>query len=203
MAIDLVEGSFDALIFDCDGTLVDTAPAHYSALSAALRKHDLHMDSEWYFERVGLAPKNLLDAYEEAYGTLPVSRATLLEPYTEAFLKSLHEIQEITVVADVARTWKGRVPMSVASNGQRENVKGSLGSAGLLPFFDYVIGIEDVNHGKPEPDIFLEAARRMAVDPTRCIVLEDSDEGLAGARAAGMRGIDIRETWTPEWKIQR
>jgi HAD superfamily hydrolase (TIGR01509 family) len=63
----------------------------------------------------------------------------------------------------------------------------------LRPLFDYVVTAEDVGHGKPAPDVYLEAARRMKVDPTQCVVFEDSDEGLEAAHRAGMRGIDIRK----------
>lgn len=200
MAIILQAGSFDAIIFDCDGTLVDTAPAHYRAIQQALQLVGRDMPAPWYFARVGLTPDALLDQYEEAFGLLPVSRPDLLRPYASAFQRSAEELREITVVADVARAWHGRVPMAVASNGQRENVAGSLRSAGLLSLFDFIVSAEDVSRGKPAPDVFLAAAERMQVTPPRCLVLEDTDEGLEAAHAAGMAAIDIRESWTPAWK---
>ena len=200
MAIELEPGTFDALIFDCDGTLVDTAPAHYSAIRHALQRIGRDMHSAWYFDRVGLTPDALLDAYEAEDGSLPISRTELLKPYAVAFQDSSDKLQEVGIVADVARAWKGKVPMAVASNGQRGNVASSLRSVGLLNLFDPLVTAEDVRQGKPAPDIFLEAAARMGVEPGRCIVLEDSKEGLAAAKAAGMPAIDIRESWTPDWK---
>ncbi len=95
-------------------------------------------------------------------------------------------------VASLARLWHGRVPMAVASNGRRANVEASLGATGLLPLFDVLVAAEDVAAGKPAPDVFLESARRLGVEPAGCVVLEDSDEGLAAAHAAGMRSIDVR-----------
>ena len=83
--------------------------------------------------------------------------------------------------------------MSVASNGVRANVEATLVSAKLRSLFDYVVTADDVQHGKPAPDVYLEAARRMQVDPTHCVVFEDSDEGLEAAHRAGIRGIDIRK----------
>ncbi len=200
MTLRLQDGSFDALIFDCDGTLVDTAPAHYRALSRALDRHHLQMDAAWYFARVGLTPAALLDAYESSFGLLPVPRKELMRSYTEAYQSAIGELQEITIVATVARQWKGRVPMAVASNGERENVVGSLRSAGLLDLFDHVVAAEDVSRGKPSPDLFLEAAQRMQVAPGRCLVLEDSDEGVSASQSAGMAVVDVRESWTPAWK---
>jgi len=90
------------------------------------------------------------------------------------------------------------VPMAVASNGRRENVEASLTVTKLRPLFDFIVAAEDVERGKPAPDVFLEAARRMAVSPARCVVFEDSDEGLEAARRAGMRTIDIREYFAPQ-----
>jgi len=199
----LEDGSFDGLIFDCDGTLVDTAPAHYGALQTALATQARSMEAPWYFARVGLTPKALLDEYEATFGALAVSHAELLAGYKVAYQAALATLKEVALVANLARAWKGRVPMAVASNGERENVSASLRSVGLLELFDTVVAAEDVARGKPEPDVFLEAARRLGVRPERCVVLEDSDEGLAGARAAGMRAIDIRESWTPEWKKKK
>jgi HAD superfamily hydrolase (TIGR01509 family) len=88
--------------------------------------------------------------------------------------------------------------MAVASNGRRGIVEASLTATKLRPLFDYVVAAEDVARGKPEPDVFLEAARRMGVAAADCIVFEDTDEGLEGARRAGMRRVDIREYFSPE-----
>lgn len=88
--------------------------------------------------------------------------------------------------------------MAVASNGRRRNVEATLRVTKLLPLFNCIVAGEDVVHGKPEPDVFLEAARRMQVEPERCVVFEDSNEGLEAAHRAGMRGIDIRTFYLPQ-----
>jgi beta-phosphoglucomutase-like phosphatase (HAD superfamily) len=198
MVMKLVEGNFSGLIFDCDGTLVDTAPAHYQALQDGLEPFGLSMDSAWYFERVGLTPAALLDEYEAIVGA--IDREKIIAGYTVAFQAGLARLEEVEIVAAIAREWRGRVPMSVATNGRRTNVEGTLRATGLLDLFDMVVAAEDVKHGKPAPDVFLEAARRMGVPAERCVVFEDSDEGLEAARLAGMDGRDIRLVFTPAWK---
>ncbi|GGG84723.1 HAD family hydrolase [Edaphobacter dinghuensis] len=196
MGISLVEGTFAGLIFDCDGTLVDTAPAHWAALQVGLDAYGLTVAKEWYYPRGGLTPDALMDDYEVLLGR-PVPREDILARHRAAFQAGLQGLQEVRVVAEIAREWHGRVPMAVASNGRRQNVEASLTVTKLLPLFDYVVTAEDVARGKPEPDVFLEAARRMGVAAADCIVFEDTDEGLEGARRAGMRGIDIREYFMP------
>jgi beta-phosphoglucomutase-like phosphatase (HAD superfamily) len=198
MTTDLEEGSFSGLIFDCDGTLVDTAPLHYHALQVALEPQGLAMDGGWYFERVGLTPAALFDAFEEQVGRF--DRERVVREYTVAFQQGLSRLREVELIAGIARGWKGRVPMAVASNGRKLNVEATLRATGLLELFDYVVAAEDVERGKPEPDVFLEAARRMGVAAERCVVFEDSDEGLEAARRAGMDGRDIRLVFTPAWK---
>ncbi len=195
MAFSLIEGTFAALIFDCDGTLVDSAPAHLHSIQQALEPLGLTMTEEWYHPRHGLGPHPLIDEYEAECGVSSpnIDRDALFARNNAAFQAAIPLIEEITFVADIARAWHRRVPMSVASNGVRENVEASLVSTKLRPLFDHVITADDVKHGKPAPDVYLEAARRMMVDPAKCIVFEDSDEGLEAAHRAGMRGIDIRK----------
>ena len=187
---------FSALIFDCDGTLVDTAPAHFFAITQALAVQGHTMDRDWYMARAGLTPDALLDAQEAAVAAqgkiASLDRATVFSTYNDHFQAGLHLLREVTAVADLARTWHNRVPLAVASNGRLANVQASLRTTGLLPLFDLIVSADDVAHGKPAPDVFLEAARRMAVTPELCVVLEDSDEGLHAAQAAGMRAVDVR-----------
>ena len=196
-AISLVEGDFRALVFDCDGTLVDSAPAHLGALQKAMEPLGLTMTGDWYYPRVGLGPDDLLDEYEEHVCQKGLPRGEILERYDAAFKRCLPLVHEIAVIAGVAREWHGRVPMAVASNGRRENVEATLCAAKLLPLFDLIVGAEDVQNGKPAPDVYLEAARRMKVAPDECVAFEDSEQGLMAARAAGMRTVDIREHFTP------
>lgn len=197
MGISLIQGTFAGLIFDCDGTLVDTAPAHLAALQVGLDAHGLAMAKEWYYPRGGLTPDALIDDYEALLG-VTVPREDIFARYTVAFQAGLQCLQEVTVIAEIAREWHGRVPMAVASNGRRENVEASLTITKLRPLFDYIVAAEDVKRGKPAPDVFLEAARRMGIAAASCVVFEDSDEGLEGARLAGMRSVDIREYFAPQ-----
>jgi beta-phosphoglucomutase-like phosphatase (HAD superfamily) len=197
MAFVLEKGTFDALVFDCDGTLVDSAGAHLYSIQEALAPLGLSMPPEWYQSRHGLGPDDLLDAYEAEFKVESLARADFYERANEAYLGGVNLIQEIKVVADVARQWFGTVPMAVASNGVRKNVEATLIATRLRPLFYTIVTAGEVKHAKPAPDVYLEAARRMRVKPERVTVFEDSDEGLEAAKRAGMRSFDIRKVWAP------
>ncbi len=182
---------FRALIFDCDGTLVDTARAHLSAYNVALAEAGERMHWHWYSTRLGVPARELLLAFfAERQIALDVDHA--VATHARAYRSAFPQMREITAVADVARTYFGQVPMAVGSNGIRANVVGSLEGAGLLALFDTVVGVDEVERGKPEPDIYLNAAHRLKVAPADCIVFEDSAEGLEAALRAGMRTRDVR-----------
>ncbi len=199
-SIVLEEGTFDALLFDCDGTLVESAPAWLMAINHALGTDARPMPQAWYYDRLGLSPSDLLDAFEAEFGSLTISRSEFYARCTGAFGSASHALQEVVIVGELARTWHGRKRMAVVSNAQRLAVVSSLTAIDLLSLFPTLITIEDVVRGKPEPDIYLRAAEVLQVVPSRCTVLEDSVEGLTAATRAGMQAIDIREYWTPIWK---
>ena len=92
--------------------------------------------------------------------------------------------------------------MAVTSGGIREIVEATLATVNLLYLFDAVVTIEDVpGRGKPVPDMFLKAARRLRVPPNECTVFEDSDEGIEAARLDGMSATDVRLVYRPTWRF--
>lgn len=183
--------SFDALIFDCDGTLVDTGPTHLAAYNMALRPLGVSIPDEYYRPRFGLAPQDLLRGFLSAHG-ISADVEPIIQNYSQVYQEDLSRLTEIRIVADVARRYQGTVPMAVASNGRRPNVERTLRAVGLHALFDTLVTIEDVAQGKPAPDIYLEAGRRLGATPAACLVFEDTDEGLTAARRAGMQARDVR-----------
>ena len=98
----------------------------------------------------------------------------------------------IEPVVRLVRQYHGKLPMAVASGGTLQLVSKTLTALSLLDCFQAIVTADDVKHGKPAPDIFWEAARRIGVEARLCCVLEDGEPGLQAARAAGMTEIDIR-----------
>ncbi|RLU81752.1 hypothetical protein CTZ27_31555 [Streptomyces griseocarneus] len=181
------------LIFDWDGTLADTQYANYLAMAEALRRHGVGLDRSWFDERTGLSSAELVEALmEEAAVTGPVPVAEVVRARDAAFLRGCHRIREVPAVADVVRAYHGTLPVAVASGGARRVIEATIPHVGLREQIDVLVTREDVDRGKPWPDLFLLAARRLGVPPGDCLVYEDSDEGLLAAGAAGMAAIDVR-----------
>jgi beta-phosphoglucomutase-like phosphatase (HAD superfamily) len=186
----VIEDGCSAILFDCDGTLVDTTRAHLAGYNLALAEHGAVMSWQWYRERLGINARDLLLLFAREFA-VPLEIERAMPIYARAFHDNLNLVREISIVAEVARKYHRRLPMAVASNGHGEHVRASLTQAGLLPLFDVTLGRESVTHGKPAPDLYLEAARRLGVDAHRCLVFEDSKEGLESARRAGMQAYDV------------
>jgi beta-phosphoglucomutase family hydrolase len=184
--------SYSGLIFDFDGTLVDTGALHFRTWAQVLRDHGVELDEVWFDERRGLAGVELIRQLNEHYA-VSLEVANLSQRKQRLYAELVHTVKEITVVADIVRAHHRKVPMAVASANVRPQVVVTLRAMDLLNYFDAIVTSEDVRNHKPEPDLFLLAAERLHAEPARCLVYEDSEEGLEAARRAGMAVIDVRE----------
>lgn len=179
------------LIFDCDGTLVDSFPVYSRAWTAGFALSGATMSVDWYEKRNGLSEHVLMDDFERDHGVI-LDRDSVIRTMRTQCLELMGEhLKEIEVVTSIARRFKGHLPLAVASGGSRAIVTASLSALGIAALFDTVVTFDDVGMAKPAPDLFLEAAQRMAVAPGHCLVFEDSAQGLEAALHARMPVIDV------------
>jgi HAD superfamily hydrolase (TIGR01509 family) len=179
------------LIFDCDGTLVDSMPTHMKAWEHAITYFNAPWNYDFVYERKGQTTIGIVDDYNRYFGTNLIGDQVSMVKQ-EYFRKINNDTQPIKEVVDVVYRYKNILPMAVASGGSRENVTAQLKAAGLIEFFPIILTGDDPVKTKPAPDIFLEAARRMNIPPHLCQVFEDGDLGLEGAEKAGMLTTDVR-----------
>jgi HAD superfamily hydrolase (TIGR01509 family) len=181
----------NALIFDCDGTLADTMPAHYQAWMEILRPFGVSFPEDRFYAMGGMPTGTIV---EKLFGEakVPANVSVLTRQKEEAFIRRMGEIRPIEKVVEIARKARGRLPMAVASGGHRHMVEKTLRQIGILEWFPVIVAAEDTVRHKPEPDVFLEAARRLGVEPADCTVYEDTDLGIEAARRAGMHWVDVR-----------
>lgn len=188
-----IDENIKALIFDCDGTLVDSMPKHWEAWQETLTEFGLECPTSYLERHAGVPIKETLLAFLKDY---KVEKEIDPDEFTKRkhakSLEKLMEVQPIQEVVDVVKKYYGKLPMSVASGGARQNVMASLNAIDVAKYFEIVITADDPIQGKPNPDIFLYAAYRMKVKPGDCLVFEDGAMGIAAAQRAGMKYFDVR-----------
>lgn len=184
--------NYKALIFDLDGTLANTMPVHYKACQIVCNKYGFNFPEDFFYDQAG---KPTLEVFKLLIKKLDKNLdATALGTEKEiVFLSLIHEVEPLSLIADVAVLNKGKVPMAIGSGSQRKSVDLTLEAIGMSNYFDVVVSCDDVNKFKPHPETFLKAAAQMNVSPKDCIVFEDGDLGIEAAKKAGMVVIDIRQ----------
>jgi len=190
--------AYDGFIFDCDGTLADSMPLHYQAWSETLalklgRPSDF---TESMFYRYGGMPaRQILERLNRDYGYgLPVEKTA--HEKEMRFVELLPGIQPVPEVFEVLTRLGPAAKVAVASGGFTEIVRDTLNRIGTKVGPDetvkFIVGSDQVAHGKPAPDLFLRAAELLQAKPARCLVFEDAEPGFLAAKAAGMDYIDVR-----------
>ena len=186
---------YDGLVFDCDGTLADTMPAHYVAWCATMNRYGITFPEDRFYSLGGVPTRKIIHMLATEAGVVLDCDAVAKEK-EEAFHQSLHAVGPIDVVVAIAEAHRGRLPMAVATGTVRWSAERVLRHIGIWDWFGAVVCADDVQNHKPEPDVYLLAAERLKVNPRRCCAYEDTDLGIASARAAGMDVIDIRTLLT-------
>lgn len=179
------------LIFDCDGTLADTMALHYAAWEEAFAALDLYCPLEFLIRHNGLPTDQIVLRYNAEFGQ-HVEVAAFVADKDQRSQARMDQSRPLEPVAKLAREYFGRLPMAVVSGGTRANVERTLRVIGLRDLFPVVLTADDGLPPKPAPELFLEAARRLGVEPRYCQVFEDAEAGLEAARRAGMLATDVR-----------
>lgn len=180
------------LIFDCDGTLADTMPLHWRAWQIVSARYKLHFPEDRFYSLGGVPSRDILKMLAEEQG-VSLDHLKAAHEKEEAYLPLMPQVEPIHVVVNVARENHGKIPMAVASGGTRQIIPQVLEHLGIAQLFNAVVTSECVVNQKPAPDIFLEAARRIGVEPRFCRAYEDTDLGLQAIRSAGMEAVDVRQ----------
>lgn len=187
------------VIFDMDGVLVASGPAHDAAWRATARKHGLNITSEQFRATFGRPSRDIvrllwnrtltdaeIRAIDEEKEALYRELVTGMVPLTIGVRETLHGLRE------------ARVPLAVATSAPPANLELVLREKDLGPLFHALVTGDDIQHGKPAPDCFLLAAERLQLPASRCVVVEDAPVGIQAARAAGMAVIGFVGTYPAE-----
>ena len=187
-----IDPSAKALIFDCDGTLVDTIPHHREAIREILSDLGFQFPEDFIKKQSGIPMTIIAEMLNNEYGfNLNIEEFSKLKDQRAGEKIALYA-KPIEPVVRIVHLYHGRLPMAVASGGIRRNVLNALAIAGIEEKFETILTAEDPVEHKPNPGIFLEAARRLGIMPQYCQVFEDAESGIIAAQAAGMIVTDVR-----------
>ena len=188
----LLKGKPEGLIFDLDGTLIDSLELNWKAMDEALREEGVTVERQEFIDLTGRSIEEITDILVNRHGHPEANRASIVARKREIANSHADDVVEHKIVADVARQCHGKIPLAVGTGADAHRARLMLKSTGLLDLFDCIVSADDVDNHKPHPDTFLRCAELMGVDPSKCQVFEDGDPGLEAAKRAGMAYIDVR-----------
>ncbi|PZV89435.1 haloacid dehalogenase superfamily, subfamily IA, variant 3 with third motif having DD or ED [Micromonospora phaseoli] len=186
----LPTGEFQAYLFDCDGTIVDSMPQHYTAWRETLDQWGCAFPEDLFYAWAGRPTADIVAALNEQHG-LDMPLETVVARREARFQQLLPTATGIPGVLQHIDDAHGRIPFAVVSGSTREAVTASLDALGILDRFDVLVCAGDYARAKPDPEPFLRAAELLGVAPRSCLVFEDADLGMQAAAAAGMAAVRV------------
>lgn len=192
----LVIENFEALIFDMDGTLVDSGKVHELAWIATLTKYNIPVDRALMRSLSGVTTGRTLQTLIERFELSTSMPIVEMSSHKQSLVKAnLKRHVKPTRLKALAEKYHGKLPMSIGTGACATEAEAMLRHCGLRHLFAHVVGAEHVCQPKPSPDTFLECARLMGARPSACVVFEDSPLGLQAASAAEMQSVDVLEAY--------
>jgi HAD superfamily hydrolase (TIGR01509 family) len=186
----------EAVVFDLDGTLIDTEPFYRAAFHRAARMFGVTVQPELYAALVGIATSERRAILRRAFGAGFPLDAFVAAYYTQ---RAAHLPARIPLCAGAASLLRRlHLPKAIATSASRRTALRHMHRAGLAGNFPHIVTRDEVAHGKPAPDTFLRAADLLGCAPRDCIAIEDSAVGVAAAHRAGMRVVMIATNASPE-----
>lgn len=187
-------GSYNAYLFDCDGTIADSMPLHYLAWKTALAEWNCSFDEQLFYAWGGIPVAEIISLLNKRDGlSMPVEGVSSRKE--NLYLELLPQLKAVPEVVEHMEAQHGRIPFAVVSGSTRDSVTASLVSLQLLDRFDALVCAGDYAKGKPDPEAFLLAAAKLGVAPETCLVFEDTALGIQAAKAAGMASVKIPPPW--------
>ena len=191
--------AYGGLIFDLDGTLVDSMHLHVAGWAHAAERFGFAFDPATFHAWGGIPARKIVPLIN-ARQRLALDVEAVAAAKTAYYWSHIGEVRPIAATLGIVTVMHGKLPMAIATGTPRVNLDRVLADTGLGRYFDAVVCAEDVENHKPHPDTFLLAAKRLRVPARRCLAFEDTGIGLAAAAAAGMDCVAVKDgeiRWDP------
>jgi HAD superfamily hydrolase (TIGR01549 family) len=184
-----------AILFDFDGTLVNTMPLHFHAYKTVFAAIGIDLKPEEFYNNIGgKAAETIIKFLDGRKSSISINE---IHAQKKIVLQELIDEQEI-ITLEAAKLLPVMAPhfrLGLVSSGASQGIKKMLNKLQWEEYFEVVISGDDVEHGKPDPESYLLAANKLSVFPADCLVFEDTDEGILSAEKAGMVTFDVRKTF--------
>lgn len=183
---------YDALIFDMDGTLVDSMPRHLDAWETTSAEFGLPFDRARLNEYGGIPTRKIVAILAEQHG-LTIDVEAFARRKVALYMEHIQQVSVFPAMWELVRRCHGKVPMGIGTGSPRNQAESILKSTGLDAYIQVVVSADDVVNHKPHPDTFLQVAEQLGANPANCLVFEDTQIGLQAGRAAGMETVLVLE----------
>jgi len=181
----------DAVVFDLDGVILDTEELWDEVREALARERGGRWSDQAQADMMGMSSKEWSRYMHDALGLAEPPEEISREVVQRMLDRYAQRLPLIDGAVEAVERLAAHWPLGLASSSNRELIDRALEVSGLDGYFRETVSSEEVERGKPAPDVYLEAARRLGVEPTRCAAVEDSASGIRSAHAAGMRVVAI------------
>lgn len=188
---DFEEKYMKAVIFDMDGVLVDSQPYHFKADIDTMAEYGVIKDQKFYESFAGTLTADRMRTLKEMFGLdVPVEEMTIKRENMILDIMGKEDIKPVSGIPEFLRSIEEKgLTTAVASSSDYKLINLILDRLKIAKYFDSVTSGSDVKRGKPSPDVFLLAAERIGIEPAECLVVEDSENGVKAAKAAGMKAL--------------
>ena len=191
-----------AVIFDCDGVLVDSEEASCGAAVISLAEHGVLTDLAEIKTMIGKSNKEVIE-YFKARDRIDLDINTVNKAMERNYMRMADKLQPMPgIIGVLEKLNKAKIPLAVASSGGYDKISFSLDKTGLTQYFPVICSAFEVPKGKPEPDLFLYTAMKLREEPAKCIVVEDSLYGIIAAKKAGMVAVGYTASFTRQELLQ-
>lgn len=180
------------LIFDLDGTLLNSMPLHWLAWQASFRRYGVELDHAEFMTLAGKPIEKIAACFIEKFHLENKTNVKdIIDEKDRVVWDEIDKVEPIIPVVNVAREHFGKIPMAVGTGADRRRAEHMLRASGLIEMFPVIVPAEDVENHKPAPDTFLRCAELMGVKPEHCLVFEDAISGIKAAEAGNMKWIKV------------
>jgi beta-phosphoglucomutase-like phosphatase (HAD superfamily) len=187
------------LIFDIDGTLADTMPAHYRASLRVAKEFGFEFPLDYFIKMAGIPTTDVFKELLRLQNKSSISAEQVSDLKEKYYLEEVPTIQPISYTMNIVKKYVGQIPMSMGTGGTLEIAIPNIKRIDADSYISILVSAEDVSKHKPFPDTFLACAKKMNIPPHQCLVFEDAVNGFKAAEAAGMEWIDVTKFHAPKY----